>query len=91
MQINTEELQLVLAMNRLRRAYLTIVATVDAAPAAAVVVLVLQVAEAARAAVMAGGAAAFLVVWGVLFRLQLHSLRQLRATMPRFPTPPASP
>jgi hypothetical protein len=129
-QINTEELQLVLAMNRLRRAYLTmepglepylttghhddergvlatymldrptrqwlwvhflvntptIVATVDAALAAAIVVLVLQVAEASRAALVAGGAAAFLAVWGVLFRLQLHTLRPLRHTTPRFPT-----
>jgi hypothetical protein len=134
-QINTEEFQLVLAMNRLRRAYLeiepgleryfstghhdderglvatylldrptrlwlwihflintpTIVATVDAALAAAVVVLLLQVAEAGRAALVAGGAVAFLVVWGVLFLLQLHSLRQLRTTTPRFPTPPETP
>lgn len=134
-QINAEEFQLVLAMNRLRRAYLeiepgleryfstghhdderglvatylldrpsrlwlwihflintpTIVATVDAALAAAVVVLLLQVAEAGRAALVAGGAVAFLVVWGVLFLLQLHSLHQLRATTSRFPTPPGTP
>ena len=134
-QINTEEFQLVLAMNRLRRAYLqiepgleryfstghhdderglvttyllerpsrlwlwihflintpTIVATVDAALAAVIAVLLLQVAEAARAAVVTGGALAFLVVWTVLFLLQLHSLRQLRATTPRFPTPPETP
>jgi hypothetical protein len=131
-QINTEELQLVLAMNRLRHAYLelepglerylttghhddergviatylldrpsrqwlwvhflvntpTIVATVDAALAAAVVVLLLQVAEAPRAAAVAGGAVAFLVVWGVLFGLQLLTLRPLRTKTPRFPTPP---
>jgi len=134
-QINTEEFQLVLAMNRLRHAYLTIepglerylttghhddergviatymldrpsrqwlwvhflvntptiVATVDAALAAAIVVLVLQVAEAPRAAAVAGGAVAFLTVWGVLFRLQLHTLRPLRGTTPRFPTPPDLP
>jgi hypothetical protein len=134
-QINTEELQLVLAMNRLRRAYLTlepglerylttghhddergviatylldrptrqwlwvhflvntptIVATVDAALAAAVVVLLLQVAEAAQAALVAGGVAAFLLVWGVLFRLQLQTLRPFRNTTPRFPTPPDPP
>jgi hypothetical protein len=134
-QINTEEFQLVLAMNRLRHAYLqiepglerylttghhddergviatymldgpsrqwlwvhflvntpTIVATVDAALAAAIVVLLLQVAEAARAAAVAGGAVAFLVVWGVLFRLQLHTLRPFRHTSPRFPTPPEAP
>jgi hypothetical protein len=134
-QINTEEFQLVLAMNRLRHAYLTIepglerylttghnddergviatymlrgpslpwlwvhflvntptiVATVDAALAAAIVVLVLQVAEAPRAAAVAGGAAAFLAVWGVLFRLQLHTLRPFRDTTPRFPTPPDLP
>jgi hypothetical protein len=131
-QINTEEFQLVLAMNRLRHAYLqiepgleryfttghhddergviatymldrpsrqwlwvhflvntpTIVATVDAALAAAIVVLVLQIAEAARAAAVAGGAVAFVVVWGVLFRLQLHTLRPFRDNTPRFPTPP---
>jgi hypothetical protein len=134
-QINTEELQLVLAMNRLRRAYLqiepglerylttghhddergvlatymldrptrqwlwvhflvntpTIVATVDAALAAAIVVLLLQIAEAARAAAVAGGALAFLAVWGVLFRLQLYTLRPLRDKSPRFPTPPDLP
>jgi hypothetical protein len=135
-QINTEELQLVLAMNRLRHAYLqiepgleryltsghhddeqgvlatylldrpaqqsfgagfalvntpTIVATVDAALAAAIVVLLLQVAEASRAAAVAGGAVGFLVVWGVLFRLQLHSLRPFRNATPRFPTPPDLP
>jgi hypothetical protein len=130
-QINTEEFQLVLAMNRLRHAYLTIepglepylttghhddergviatymldrpsrqwlwvhflvntptiVATVDAALGAAIVVLVLQVAEASRAATVAGGAVVFLAVWGVLFRLQLHTLRPLRKLTPRFPTP----
>jgi hypothetical protein len=134
-QINTEEFQLVLAMNRLRNAYLriepglgrylttghhddergviatymldrpsrqwlwvhflvntpTIVATVDAALAAAIVVLLLQVAEAARAAVVAGGAVAFLAVWGTLFRLQLHTLRPFRGKTPRFPTPPEAP
>jgi hypothetical protein len=130
-QINTEEFQLVLAMNRLRHAYLqiepglerylttghhddeqgviatymldrpsrqwlwvhflvntpTIVATVDAALAAAIVVLLLQIAESPRAMVVAGGVVAFLVVWGVLFRLQLHTLRPLRGTTPRFPSP----
>ena len=134
-QINTEEFQLVLAMNRLRRAYLTIepglerylttghhddergviatymldrpsrqwlwvhflvntptiVATVDAALAAAIVVLLLQIAEAPRTAAVAGGAVAFLAVWGVLFRLQLHTLRPLRGATPRFPTPPDLP
>jgi hypothetical protein len=134
-QINTEEFQLVLAMNRLRHAYLqiepglerylttghhddeqgviatymldrpsrqwlwvhflvntpTIVATVDAALAAAIVVLLLQIAESPRAMVVAGGVVAFLVVWGVLFRLQLHTLRPLRGTTPRFPTPPDTP
>jgi hypothetical protein len=130
-EINREEVELVLAMNRLRHAYLqiepglerylttghhddergviatymlhgpslpwlwvhflvntpTIIATVDAALAAAVVVLVLQVAEASRSVAVAGGAVAFLAVWGVLFRLQLHTLRPLRGTTPRFPTP----
>jgi hypothetical protein len=27
------------------------------------------------------------VVWGVLFRLQLHTLRPFRGKTPRFPTP----
>ena len=131
-QINTEEFQLVLAMNRLRHAYLqiepgleryfttghhddergviatymldgpsrrwltvhflintpTIVATVDAALAAAIVVLLLQVGDAPRAAEVVGGTIAFAAVWGVLLRLQLHSLRPLRGTTPRFPAPP---
>jgi hypothetical protein len=131
-QINTEEFELVLAMNRLRHAYLqiepgleryfttdhhddergliatymlegpsrrwllvhflvntpTIVATVDAALAAAIVVLLLQVGEASRAAQVAGGMIAFALVWGVLLRLQLHTLRPLRGKTPRFPTPP---
>jgi hypothetical protein len=134
-QINSEEFRLVLAMNRLRHAYLeiepglerylttghhddergviatymldrptrqwlwvhflvntpTIVATVDAALAAAIVALLLQAAEAPRAALVAGGAAGFLAVWGVLFRLQLHTLRPFRNTTPRFPTPPDLP
>jgi hypothetical protein len=135
-QINTEEFHLVLAMNRLRRAYLTlepglepylttghhddeqgviatymytdrptrrwlwvhflvntptIVATVDAALAAAMVVLGLQAAEAPRAVAVAGGVAAFLLVWGTLFRLQLHTLRPFRHQAPRFPTPPRRP
>jgi len=31
---------------------------------------------------------AFMVVWGVLLRLQLHTLRPLRGQTPKFPTPP---
>ena len=69
----------------------TIVATVDAALAAAMVVLGLQTAEAPRAVAVAGGVAAFLLVWGTLFRLQLHTLRPLRHETPRFPTPPDRP
>jgi hypothetical protein len=134
-QINDEEFQLVLAMNRLRRAYLsiepglepyfttgdhdderglvasymldhpsrrwllvhflintpTIVATVDAALAAAIAVLILQVMEAPRVAVVAGGAAAFLAVWGGLMPLQRHTVDPLRHTTPKFPTPPDQP
>jgi hypothetical protein len=134
-QINTEEFELVLAMNRLRHAYLriepglepyftsghhddergviatylldrpsrqwlwvhflvntpTIVATVDSALAAAIVVLVLQIMDMARTTAVVGGAAAFVAVWGVLFGLQLHTLRPLRGKIPRFPTPPAPP
>jgi hypothetical protein len=134
-QINTEEFQLVLAMNRLRRAYLriepglepflttghhdderglvttymlhrptparlwlhflvntpTIVATVDAALATVIVVLLVQAAGAPRAAMVAAGVVAFLAVWGTLFPLQRHTLRPLRDTPPRFPTPPEAP
>src|SRR5262245_49801346 len=134
-QINTEEFRLVLAMNRLRHAYLqiepglerylttgshddergliatymldgpsrrwlvvhflvntpTIVATVDSALAAAVAVLLLQVGDGSRAAQVAGAMVAFAAVWGVLLRLQLHTLRPLRGTTPRFPTPPDLP
>jgi hypothetical protein len=130
-QINAEEFQLVQAMNRLRRAYLTlepglapylstghhddergvfatymvdrptgralwtyflvntpsIVATVDAALAAAVVVLGLQAVDAPSAVAVAGGVAAFLLVWGMLFALQRRTLRPLRQQTPRFPTP----
>jgi hypothetical protein len=132
-QINAEEFQLVLAMNRLRHAYLAIepglepyfttghhdderglvttymivkpaqglrlgnyflvntpiiVATVVAALAAAIAVLVLQAAEAPRAAVVAGGVVAFLALWGGLMPLQRHTADPLRASTPRFPTPP---
>jgi hypothetical protein len=135
-QINAEEFQLVMAMNRLRRAYLTlepglerylttghhddergvfvtymvdrpttrrtlwvyflvntpsIVATVDAALAAAIVVLGLQAADAPKALGATGGAAAFLLVWGMLFRLQRKTLRPFRHEAPRFPTPPDRP
>jgi hypothetical protein len=134
-QINTEEFQLVLAMNRLRHAYLqiepgleryfttghhddergviatymlegpsrkwlaahflvntpTIVATVDAALAAAIVALLLQVGEASQAAGVASGIVAFVVVWALLLRFQLHALRPLRGTTPRFPSPPDLP
>jgi hypothetical protein len=31
------------------------------------------------------------MVWGTLFRLQLHTLRPLRHETPRFPTPPDRP
>ena len=130
-QINTEEFQLVLAMNRLRRAYLTlepgleryltaghhddergvlatymadrparrspwvqflintpsVVATVDAALATAVVVLALRAADAPTAAAIAGGVAAFLLVWGMLFGLQRRTLSPFRQQTPRFPTP----
>ena len=56
-----------------------------------IVVLLLQAAESPRAALVAGGVVAFVVVWGVLFRLQLHALRPLRGKTPRFPTPPDTP
>ena len=65
----------------------TIIATVDAALAAAMVVLGLHAIEAPRAAAVVGGAAAFLVVWAALFRLQLPALRPFRDQTPRFPTP----
>ena len=129
--INAEEFRLVQAMNRLRRAYLTlepgleryltaghhddeqgvlatymadrptrrslwvqflintpsIVATVDAALATAVVVLGLRAAGAPSAVAVAGGVAAFLLVWGMLFGLQRRTLHPLRQQTPRFPTP----
>jgi hypothetical protein len=69
----------------------TIVATVDAALAAAVVVLLLQVVEAPRAALVGSGTVAFIVVWGILFAFQLHTLRPLRGKTPRFPSPPDLP
>jgi hypothetical protein len=69
----------------------TIVATVDAALAAAVAVLVLQITGTPRAELVTGGAVTFAVVWGVLFRLQLHTLRPLRQQTPRFPTPAGPP
>jgi hypothetical protein len=134
-QINAEEFQLMLAMNRLRRAYLAlepglerylttghhddergvfatymvgrpnqrslwlhflvntpnIVATVDAALAAAIVALGLQAAEAPGGVRVAGGIAAFLLVWVTLFLLQRQSLRPFRDQTPRFPTPPDRP
>jgi hypothetical protein len=134
-QINTEEFQLVLAMNRLRHAYLqiepglaryfttghhddergviatymlegssrkwlaahflvntpTIVATVDAALAAAILALLLRVSDAPQAAEVAGGVVAFVVVWIVLLRFQLHALHPLRDATPRFPSPPGGP
>jgi hypothetical protein len=134
-QINVEEFKLMLAMNRLRRGYLTIapgverylttghhddergmvttymlhdpsqrrlwlhilvntptiVATVDAALAAAIVVLLMQVAELPTPALVAGGAVAFLAVWGTLFPMQRHILHPLRDLTPRFPTPPDAP
>jgi hypothetical protein len=133
--INTEEFQLVLAMNRLRRAYLTIapdlepyfttghhddeqglvttymlhrptrarlwlhflvntptiVATVDAALATVIVVLLVQGTGTSGASVVAAGVVAFLVVWGTLFPLQRHTLRPLRDTTSRFPTPAKAP
>jgi hypothetical protein len=133
-QINSEELAITLAMNRLRYAYLvmapglrpyfstghhddeqgiatthllgrsslqtwphflvttpTIVATVDAAVATAIVVLAGLAVEAPTAAVVAAGVVAFLVTWGALFSLQRLSLRVLRHTSTRFPTPPDEP
>jgi hypothetical protein len=65
----------------------TIVATVDAAVAAAIVVLLLRVSEASQAMEVAGGIVAFVVVSVALLRFQLHALRPLRGTTPRFPSP----
>jgi hypothetical protein len=132
-QINAEEFRLVMAMNRLRRAYLTlepglerylttghhddqrgvfvtymvdgpatrralwvyflvntpsIIATVDAALASAMVVLGLRAADVPQAVAVSGGAAAFLLVWGMLFGLQRQTLLPFRHQTPRFPTPP---
>jgi hypothetical protein len=65
----------------------TLVATVDAAIASVVMVLLLQATAAPAVAVVAGGAVAFLVVWGALFALNARTVRTLQATAPRFPTP----
>jgi hypothetical protein len=69
----------------------SIVATVDAALAMALVVLGLRKAEASSAVAFAGGAAAFVLIWGILFWLQRQTLRPLREQTPRFPTPPDQP
>ena len=69
----------------------TIVATVDAAVATAIVVLAALAVEAPIGTVVAAGAVAFLVVWGVLFSLQRQNLVTLRHIRTRFPTPPAEP
>jgi hypothetical protein len=130
-QINTEEFQLVLAMNRLRQGYLaiepglepyfttsphddeaglattymlehptqarlwlhflvntpTIVATVDAALSTAFVVLLGQTAEMSEGFAVALGVVTFVAVWGVLFLRQQSTLRPVRHSTPRFPTP----
>jgi hypothetical protein len=65
--------------------------TVDAALAAAIVVLLLQVGETSEAAEVTGGLIAFAVVWGLLLRLQMHTLRPFRGKTPRFPTRPDLP
>jgi hypothetical protein len=133
-QINAEEFLLVLAMNRLRRAYVTlepgikpylstgihdderglfttymadrptgrtlqlfllvntptIVATIDSALAAAMVVLGAHAADAPAWLGALGAAAAFVVVWAVLFYIQAQTLRPLRQRESRFPTPGGS-
>jgi hypothetical protein len=66
----------------------SIVATVDAALATAMVVLGLQAVDAPRVVAVAGGVAAFLLVWGMLFWLQRETLRPFRHQAPRFPSPP---
>jgi hypothetical protein len=69
----------------------TIVATVDAALATVIVVLLVQGTGTSGASVVAAGVVAFLVVWGTLFPRQWHTLRPLRDTTSRFPTPPKAP
>lgn len=66
----------------------SIVATVDAALATAMAVLGLQAAGAPPAVAVAGGVAAFVLVWGALFWLQRQTLRPFRYHKARFPTPP---
>jgi hypothetical protein len=128
--VNVEEFQLMLAMNRLRHAYVdlepglkrylttgyhddergvfttymverptrasfwlyflintpTIVATVDAAIAAAMAVVVLQ-AVGATGLVVAGGVAAFVLVWGLLYLLQRRTMKPFSRMKARFPSP----
>jgi hypothetical protein len=69
----------------------SIVATVDAALATAMAVLGLRAAEAPTAVAVAGGVAAFLLVWGMLFWLQRRTLSPFRHQTARFPTPPDRP
>jgi hypothetical protein len=69
----------------------TIVATVDAAIASAIAVLLMQAAAAPSVAVVTTGAVTFAFVWGALFSLHVWTLRVLRATEPRFPTPTPDP
>lgn len=62
-----------------------VIATVDAALAAAIAVLAVKKAEATTILAVAAG---FLVAWTALFLLERQTLRLLRRTKPRFPTPP---
>jgi hypothetical protein len=64
---------------------------VNAASATVIVVLLVQVAEASSVALVAGGTVAFVAVCRSLVPLQRHTLRLLRDTTPRFPTPPEAP
>lgn len=130
--VNIEEFQLMLAMNRLRHAYVdlepglkrylttgihddergvfktymverpsrasfwmyflintpTVVATVNSALAAAMAVVALHAANRVQGVVIAGGIAAFVLVWVLLFLLQRRTLRAFQYDEPRFPTPP---
>ncbi len=131
--VNIEEFQLMLAMNRLRHAYIdlepglkrylttgihddergvfksymvhrphrsafwlyflintpTIVATVNSALAAAMAVVILQAVHARTGWLIAGGIAAFVLVWILLFLLQRRTLKAFQYDQPRFPSPPA--
>ena len=98
-QINVEEVNTVLAMNRLRHAYLTMVPELepyfstghhDDERGLAATYLLAGPRDLRPWAhfLVTAGAVAFAVVIGVLLPIQRRSLSAIRTTVARFPTPP---